>query len=363
MNFTTLLFDVPVGAPKGVDTFTSVPLDTKLSVAWIGLNVLKVTGIHFVRLNFLTECRSLSPFAMQRGRSPLPLILHLRGSRGRGTAHKPAFPALPALEPSPREVYSERELLLDQKFGLLTEINQLRAEVAVLETHFRKVAADHDARQEFEIESGRRNSDSPEPQAQADVHSLTGRQAALQREDEELEDQRNYLQRYFSADVADQIRTEVGVEKCVISRIKGQLGPLFEARAELASKLDSEALRRGSEKVAQAKAEIDQLSQLLRELEAEFDEGQTELATETDAEKRNREQDRAIEDLTQELRDLKLQKFGKQKQIKNLQQRFSAEEQGAASERSYNMLAQKSVYKRARFGLNLKEKKVSETNA
>jgi hypothetical protein len=101
----------------------------------------------------------------------------------------------------------------------------------------------------------------------------------------------------------------------------------------------------------------------LRELEAEFDEGQTELAKESDAEKRSKEQDRAIEDLTQELRDLKLQKFGKQKHINNLQQSFAAEEQGAANDRPYNILAQKSVYKRARFGLNLKEKKVSGTNA
>jgi hypothetical protein len=48
INFATLLFDVPVCARKQIDAIRSVPLDTKLSVAWIGLNVLKVTGIHFV---------------------------------------------------------------------------------------------------------------------------------------------------------------------------------------------------------------------------------------------------------------------------------------------------------------------------
>jgi hypothetical protein len=58
MNFSTLLFDVPVCAPKGVDALTSLPLDTKLSAAEIGLNVLKVTGIHFV-IKGTTVLRSL----------------------------------------------------------------------------------------------------------------------------------------------------------------------------------------------------------------------------------------------------------------------------------------------------------------
>jgi hypothetical protein len=48
MNFATFLIDVPVCEPKEVDALASVPLDTKLSVAWIALNVLKVTRIHFV---------------------------------------------------------------------------------------------------------------------------------------------------------------------------------------------------------------------------------------------------------------------------------------------------------------------------
>jgi hypothetical protein len=60
MNFATLLFDLPVCAPKEVDALTSVPLDTKPSVAWIGLNVLKVTGIHFV-VKDITMPYSLKP--------------------------------------------------------------------------------------------------------------------------------------------------------------------------------------------------------------------------------------------------------------------------------------------------------------
>jgi hypothetical protein len=46
MSFATFLLDVLVCAPNGLNVLTPALLDTILSVVWICLIVLNVTGIH-----------------------------------------------------------------------------------------------------------------------------------------------------------------------------------------------------------------------------------------------------------------------------------------------------------------------------
>jgi hypothetical protein len=159
---------------------------------------------------------------MRRGRSAVPPVLGISEPQPGGAAvvHAKPFAGLPPLDPSPRDVYGERGLLVEQKFRLLSEIHELRSEVSSLGADYQKIVAAYNAQQQSEVDQRRQNDAAAQSRAHADVRSLTARQAALQREDEE-----HYLMRYFGADAAEQIRVEVAVEKHAVKRMRAQLKP------------------------------------------------------------------------------------------------------------------------------------------
>lgn len=286
-------------------------------------------------------------------RSALPPILGIRDSQScrLDLSDSKCSPRLPSFDPSPREIYGERELLMEQKFLLLNEIHQLRTEVSALGAYYQKTVAAYNAQQQFEVDQARMNN------AAAESHRLTARQAAIQRQYEELEDRLLYLMRYFSAEAAEQIRVEVAVEKHAVKRIRAQLEAFAATRQDLTDRLNSEALRLASEKVGHNTAEIESLTSILNDLKDQWRDGDAEANKETDSEKRKGEQEQEIEGLAQQLKDLKTQKFAKQKQRQNLAHSIEAEQQAALNDLPYKMLRERSAYNRQRFRVSVNQER------
>jgi chromosome segregation ATPase len=297
---------------------------------------------------------------MYRYRSPLPPALCVPHARSpRSLRPRRSVQRLPSLDPSPREIYGERELLLEEQFTLIHEIESLTSEVSFLRACYDRVLAEHNDREEYEINLSRKMNDLEESEAQAKAHSFTTRQTELQREDEEVDDQLAYLSKFFGSESLEQIRTEVGVEKTVITRVKSELSSLVDTQKEIEAKLHEEELNERINQFSDNKSQLDGLNQELAESTEQYDKHQKSL---DEAMKKVDQYDEELTSVENDLASIRGQKYAKQKQLANLAQTLRAEERGKVKKRAFAMLAQKTVYEFERFHKNLHDIHKVESN-
>jgi hypothetical protein len=295
---------------------------------------------------------------MYRYRAPLPRVLRApQGHSPRPYRSPCSVPRLPSLDPTPREIYAEQELLLQQKFALSTEIQSLTSEIACLRASLDRVLVERNEREEFEITVSRKMNEVTKSEAQSEVYELTPRQVTLQQENEKLEDECAYLSKFFGPEAADQIRTEVGLERTVIGRLKAEVLPLVEGKQKIEERLKE--LSEAERQFLDNKSEIDRLSELLRTLGNQYQETAQALESGSEANRLRREQEEEFVALTKESEGLRAQKFAKKKQMENLARVLNAKLQGVVNKRASKMLLENSVYDVERFHKNLHEQSSS----
>jgi hypothetical protein len=287
---------------------------------------------------------------MHRYRSPLPPLLRVPQIGFPSSTYSPRpFPRLPPLDPSPREVYSERELLLEQKFALLHDINDLTSEVRLLQVRYDQVVLEHNNHQDFQIQLFRKMNDVGASDAQLNAHSRTLKQAALQSQLDELEEVSNSVAKVFSVESMNQIKTEVGVEKTVIQRIKAEIEALSEEKNRVESLLNCEELTKAQITFSDQKSEIQRLT---NELSALVIKHQQMLRQQLPSDGRT-EEDEEFSKLQEDMAALRARKFAKRQQLQKLGCTLEAKKQSVLNKQLELLLAEKSIYASGRFPVPL----------
>jgi hypothetical protein len=184
-------------------------------------------------------------------------------------------------------------------------------------------------------------------------YDLAKREPELKIENEELQDQLSFLQKYFGVEARDRIRREVNIQKTAISEIKEQINQTLEELTEISRNLTSGEMHDRKEK------SVENVS-LIRSLTHELDASGTEKkdkkdATERDlADKSTRDDDKKnrqeILMLSDELKNLEAQKAGKRKTMASLERQIRLERAFVERYRIKAMMRERSVYRQNRFG-------------
>jgi hypothetical protein len=182
---------------------------------------------------------------------------------------------LPSLRfPELGPIYTEPETLADEKCALLLEIGKIKSEVESLRAEYARIVTQDTDRQNTEVERAKRNSDIVTSQTQADFCSLSSRQAALKKEDEDLDDQKLFVSKFFGSEVSDQIRVEVGVQKLEIQLMRKELAELKAENEKVEEQLNSDEMKESKERFADNVASIAELKRTLKALQDEYQENQ-----------------------------------------------------------------------------------------
>jgi hypothetical protein len=182
-------------------------------------------------------------------------------------------------------------------------------------------------------------------------YDLAKREPQLELEDEELEDQKTFLQKYFGKEARDRIRKEVNIQKTGISELREELNQTLEELRDISETLTSGEMHARKEEWVE---NMNLIRSLTHELDGGTEKRERDTAERESAAVSTRDQDKKNHQeillLNDELKNLESQKAGKRKAMASLERQMQLERTFIERYRIKAMMREKSVYRQNRFG-------------
>jgi chromosome segregation ATPase len=226
---------------------------------------------------------------------------------------------------------------------LLQEILELRREMQALRDQLSEEQSNQEKQEmtrRLRWKPKKRTRDEESAEACYDLHK---RQPELQTVEEVLEDQKDFLRKYFGKEARNRIRKEVNWERTTISELKEELKRVVEDVGDAQEALKAEM--NSSQEEYRSNKEC--IRVLTRELEEAVLEGQGPIAMAQNEQKKHRQEVLLLSD---EVRRLESEKLAKQREISELERRHELERTRKEKLRIRKFIRDRSVYKQSRFG-------------